>query len=214
MVQTPAARPRGRPAARTDAETLALLGEAATAAFGRHGYAGANVTEIARSLGISTRTLYRLVPTKAELFELSVRSRIDSFLLAVTRDALSGLELEDALTLILTRFATLVLGDESMAITRLLYAEAGRFPEIAARFQASAARRVDAAITAWLAEQVEAGRLTVEQPGFASSFLRGAMVSDPQRAALLGTAPLPDAGAIAERARRCARLFLQGCRPR
>jgi hypothetical protein len=42
--------------------------------------------------------------------------------------------------------------------------------------------------------------------------LRGMMIFEPQRAAMLVQAKLPDAVQIANRAKACAKLFLNGCR--
>jgi len=41
--------------------------------------------------------------------------------------------------------------------------------------------------------------------------LRGMMTMEPQRAAMLGEGPAPNAEKIAARAKTCARLFLDGC---
>jgi hypothetical protein len=44
--------------------------------------------------------------------------------------------------------------------------------------------------------------------------LRGMLIMDVQRGAMLGQRPAPDAQEIAERARACAKVFLDGCRTR
>ena len=51
-----------------------------------------------------------------------------------------------------------------------------------------------------------------DDPEQAADMLRGMMVMEPQRAALLGQASPPDGSAIAGRAKACARVFLEGCR--
>jgi hypothetical protein len=42
--------------------------------------------------------------------------------------------------------------------------------------------------------------------------LRGMMILEPQRPAMPGQAKLPDAAQIANRAKACAKLLLNGCR--
>ena len=189
-----------------------MLGLAAAAEFARHGYAGTSVAAVAKAAGVSTRTMYRLVPTKAELFELSMLERIDRFLLAADERTLEALELEDALTQILVAFAMLLLSPEAIATSRLLYAECERFPEIAARYHQRGVTRVDDAITQWLERQRQEGRMRLSDGRLASGFLRGMMIGDVQRAVLLRQEEPPDAEVIAARARACARLFLSGCR--
>ncbi|MBE7211076.1 MAG: TetR/AcrR family transcriptional regulator C-terminal domain-containing protein [Gluconacetobacter diazotrophicus] len=206
-------RPRGRPVLRSDEETRHVLGTAAAAEFTRHGYANTSVAAVAKAAGVSTRTLYRLVPTKAELFELSMGDRIDAFLLAVDERTLEALDTDAALEHILIAFGALLMDPGCIAISRVLYAEAERFPEIATRFSTVVVSRVDAAIARWLRDQESAGRIRLpEGGGSASGFLRGMMIGDVHRAVLLRQAEPPDAATIAARARTCARLFLDGCR--
>ena len=83
-------RPRGRPQVRCDDDTKNLIIEAANAQFHDSGYAAASISAIAQNAGVSTKTLYRLFPTKADLFASMVSDRISRFFLAVdprhTRD--------------------------------------------------------------------------------------------------------------------------------
>jgi len=206
-------RPRGRPQLRPDDETRALLIEAAAAEFQRHGYAGTGMGAVAQRAGVSTKTLYRLIPTKAALFTTVVNERIGRFLVAFDEVALDGLEVDQALRHILVTYADLTLSTETIAINRLVIGESDRFPEIAAEFYASAVMRAGDRIEAWLARETAQGRLNVADPKQASGMLRGMMVMEPQRAAMLGQRQPPSADEIDARARACAALFLEGCRP-
>ena len=62
-----ARRPRGRPQVRPDEETLQLIIAAAREEFHASGFAGASMVQVA-SGGVSTKTMYRLILTKADLF--------------------------------------------------------------------------------------------------------------------------------------------------
>jgi AcrR family transcriptional regulator len=212
MVQNQERRGRGRPPSRTDEETRRLLAAAATAEFTRHGYAGTNMCTVASAAGVSTRTLYRLVPTKAELFELIVSERIDTFLLAIENEAIGSLPMDEALERILVEFGKLTLSADVAAINRLMVAESDRFPELAARYHQRAVSRVGRALADWLERQCELKRLTLDDPQIAVGMLRGMMIMEPQRALLLRQAEPPTAAEIEDRARVCARLFLDGCR--
>ncbi len=59
-------RPRGRPPTRSDEETRQLVIEAAAEEFEANGYAGACMGDIAERAGVSTKTVYRLFPNKAD----------------------------------------------------------------------------------------------------------------------------------------------------
>ena len=56
----------------TAAERREVLIEAAVAAFAEHGFHGTPTTEIAKAAGISQAYLFRLFPTKAELYVAAV----------------------------------------------------------------------------------------------------------------------------------------------
>src|SRR5260370_37409441 len=71
---------RGRPRARPDDEPRRIIYEAARHEFAASGYAATSMEAVARRAGVSTKTLYRLVPNKASLFEGMVSDRLDRFL--------------------------------------------------------------------------------------------------------------------------------------
>ena len=76
-------RGRGRPQARGDEETHGLIIRAARQEFLTHGYANTGMVAVAQKAGISTKTLYRLVPDKAELFKSVVSERIGRVMLEI-----------------------------------------------------------------------------------------------------------------------------------
>src|ERR1700737_1104927 len=73
-------RCRGRPQLRPDQETRQIIYEAARHEFAGNGYAATSMETVARRAGVSTKTLYRLIPNKATLFEGMVSDRLDRFL--------------------------------------------------------------------------------------------------------------------------------------
>src|SRR5258706_7407506 len=73
-------RDRGRPQLRPDDETRQIIYEAARHEFAANGYAATSTETVARRAGISTKTLYRLVPNKSALFEGMVSERLERVL--------------------------------------------------------------------------------------------------------------------------------------
>ncbi|HEY4253125.1 MAG TPA: TetR/AcrR family transcriptional regulator [Roseomonas sp.] len=205
-------RARGRPQLRPDEETRGLLIEAASQEFQASGYAGASMATVAQRAGVSTKTLYRLIPTKADLFQSVVSDRIAGFMLEVDEDAPAGLTVEAALERILLAYGILTLDGQTIAMSKLVLAECDRFPEIGAAFHELAVRRTRDAMEAWLRRQCERGLIALEDPRSATGMLRGMMIMEPQRAVMLGRCAPPDAAEIGQRARACARIFLDGCR--
>ena len=72
-------RARGRPRATTDDDTRSILIAAASRQFQANGYTSASISAIAEEAGVSTKTLYRLFPTKSDLFHDVVSRRIFRF---------------------------------------------------------------------------------------------------------------------------------------
>jgi hypothetical protein len=63
----------------------------------------------------------------------------------------------------------------------------------------------------FLAKQCALGALELDDPVAAAGMLRGMMLMEPQRAAMLAGVPLPTPPQIKKRAQDCVRLFLRGC---
>jgi AcrR family transcriptional regulator len=202
----------GRPPVRSDAETLCVILDAASEEFRTTGYAGSAMTAIARRAGVSTKTLYRLVPTKAELFRQVVRRKIGTFVVAINALEAGADDVAVGLERLLVAYGTLTLGPEALAINRLVIGESRRFPELGRAFYADAVQRTAHLVAAWLERQCRRNLIRLDDPMLAADMLRGMMILGPQRAAMLGQAKPPDAAQIASRAKACARLFLNGCR--
>src|ERR1700716_1112840 len=90
-------RCRGRPQVRCDDETRQIIYEAARHAFAANGYGATGMETVARRAGVSTKTLYRLIPTKAALFEAMVSDRLDRFASEVSLHAADRRDIEAAL---------------------------------------------------------------------------------------------------------------------
>jgi len=67
--------------------------EAARQEFQANGYAATCMNDVAQRAGVSTKTMYRLIPTKADLFKSVVSDRIGRFMLEIDSDALDALPL-------------------------------------------------------------------------------------------------------------------------
>ncbi len=208
--QAPSRRP-GRPPVRCDEATLQLILDAAMNAFRDDGFAGTGMSAVAQRAGVSTKTLYRLVPTKTDLFHRVVAGRIARFVLETDHPDETSEDVQAGLERLLTAYGTLTFAPDALAVYRLVVSETCRFPELGRTFHEIAIRRTTEVMAAWLERQCRLGRLRLDDPVQAAGMLRGMMMMEPQRAALLGQAPPPDAAQIAERARACAALFLHGC---
>ena len=205
-------RCRGRPQVRSDDETRRIIFEAARHEFAANGYAATSIEMVARRAGVSTKTLYRLIPNKAELFEAMVADRLDRFLAAVNLHAVDDADIEQALYAALMACADLALDPEVVALQRMVLQETGKFSDIAPTFYRNGPQRTVTALADWLRVQQKRGLIALDDIDEAAGMLIGMATSAPQRAAIFGGQPLPQRSEIEARLRRCAKLFLRGCR--
>jgi AcrR family transcriptional regulator len=204
-------RCRGRPQVRPDSETRGLIYEAARHEFAANGYAATSMESVARSAGISTKTLYRLIPTKAALFEGMVKDRTDRFQFEVSLHAADHTGIDEALRAALMACADLALDEEVIELQRMILQEAGKFNDIAATFYVNAIQRTVIALADWLRVQQARGLIALDDVDEAAGMLIGMVTSAPRRAAMFGHVPLPSRSHIEARVRTCATLFLRGC---
>src|SRR5258706_11850528 len=104
-------RCRGRPQVRPDDETHRMIYEAARHEFAANGYAATSTETVARRAGVSTKTLYRLIPNKAALFEEMVSNRLERFLSEVNLHAADHTDIEMALRAALMACTSLTLDE-------------------------------------------------------------------------------------------------------
>jgi AcrR family transcriptional regulator len=204
-------RSRGRPQVRPDDETRRIIYEAARHEFAGSGYAATCMDVVAQRAGISTKTLYRLVPNKASLFEGMVSDRLDRLIYEVNLRAADHTDIEEALRTALMACADLVLDEEVIAVQRMVLQEVGKFSEIGSTFYKNAIQRTAKALADWLQVQQKRGLIALDNADEAAGMLLGMLASAPRRAAMFGGVPLPSRPQIEARVRTCAALFLRGC---
>jgi len=197
---------------RSDEETKRIVFDAARHAFAVDGYAATSTEELARSAGISTKTLYRLFPGKAALFEAMCADRLDRLLSTVDLQGSDEVDIEAGLRAALLACADLGLDPEVVALQRMVLQESAAFPELAANFYKNGISRTVRALAGWLRVQVKRKRIAIDDADDVAGMLIGMVASAPQRAAVYGGMPLPSRKQIERRVQTCAALFLDGCR--
>jgi AcrR family transcriptional regulator len=206
-------RCRGRPQVRPDDETRQVIYEAARREFAGKGYAATSIEAVARRAGVSTKTLYRLIPNKAALFESMVKDRLSRFLTEVNLHTTARASIDDALYAALMAVADLALAEEVVALQRMVLQETGKSSDVAGVFYRNGIKQTAATLTGWLRAQQSLGQINLTDVEETAGMLIGMAIAEPQRAAIFGGVPLPSRPQIEARIRRCVALFLDGCRP-
>ncbi|HEY4738245.1 MAG TPA: TetR/AcrR family transcriptional regulator [Xanthobacteraceae bacterium] len=203
---------RGRPQVRSDEETRAVIFDAARHEFAHSGYAATSMESVARRASVSTKTLYRLIPNKAALFEAMVTERIDRFVSVVNLGACKGGDVEVALTEALVICGELLLDGEVITLQRVILGDSDKFPDVAETFYHKAIMRTEDALAGWLRAQQKRGAIQLDDAQVAAGILLGMLAFQPQRAVMFGHKQPPSRREIEDRAKSCATQFLRGCR--
>jgi AcrR family transcriptional regulator len=204
-------RGRGRPQARSDEETRGLIYEAARREFARSGYAATNMESVARAAGVSTKTLYRLIPNKAALFEAMITERIERFASVVRLRACEGRDIEAALRDALMVCGELILAADVIALQQMILSDSDKFPDIAETFFHKAITPTQDTLASWLRTQHKRGLLVIDDADAGAGMLLGMLAMQPQRAVMFCHAPAPTREELEQRVAACAKLFLAGC---
>ena len=147
-----------------DARRMAIL-EVARGVFMEDGFAEASMSTIATRLGGSKGTLYNYFPSKHDLFTAVIRDECERTQAAMF-DSLQaeGDDVEAVLREVGRRYAQLVLSDEAILLSRVVIAQCTRLPELGRVFYEAGPKRGRARIAAYVAQQMQAGRLRPGRP--------------------------------------------------
>lgn len=171
---------------RLEESRVAELLDIATEVFIQHGFEGASTNEIARRANCSKTTFYSRFPTKEKLFLAVLERRMEyvfsRYAIAFPMDA----PLERTLKEYGSRLLQLVMSEDQLALVRVVSMESPRFPELGERFYELGPGRGASYLAAYLAEQVERGRLLKEDPATMAEHLISLITGAQVRWAVLG----------------------------
>ncbi len=162
--------------ARVVAEKRAAAMDAAIALFLAHGYASTTLEQVAKRAGISSATVYKHFPTKAALFG-SIMER----LWENTPDLLPQMPApgapRDGLLAIGRAYAALLARDQTVALFRVVTAEAPRFPEVGQELYVRGKKPYLDRLRLYLEGEIAAGTLAIDDLPLAKRQFLG-MIND------------------------------------
>lgn len=199
--------PAGTPDRRTAILTVAGRN------FLRHGYADASMDGIAAETGGSKTTLYRYFPSKAALFAAFVEEVGLSTRTALATVDVDAKEPEAVLEDTARAYLDAISTPSALAMTRLVMAEAGRFPEIGRIFYERGIRQTEEQISVILRRLAER-RITpkwdcLALPGAAAHF-RALCEAGPHEGCLWGLSETVSQEEITRATRLAVARFLRG----
>ncbi len=178
----------GRPRQMVESERRRHLIAAAAELFLHNGYHATTMDDIARSAGMSKKTVYQVFCSKSELFEALLSDWFAPFTAPIQADSRPP---RQVLTEALFRLANFALSERQVLLMRLLIAETSCSEEIATALERQCIGRGKSALEQWLAAQAARGVLMVENPKEAANMLFFAAAGDFLLRLLLRKRPAP-----------------------
>lgn len=126
---------------------------AASALFRQEGYERVSMEAVANAAGISTATLYRQFPSKEALFEAVATGALDSLAPAPAQKGDAAAQMKS----LAVAYAAFLAQPETRGLMRMLIAETGRNPRLAALFYERVKSRLGEGFAAVYVDGVEAG---------------------------------------------------------
>lgn len=161
------ALPPGRREARKADRRRAII-EVAERSFLERGFADTSMSTIAAELGGSKTTLWSYFPSKDDLFAAVIDSKIELFRAALDEALIPADGPAAALSRFGHVFLNKILSRASIALHRLIVAEAERFPSMGETFATRGPDNVRARLCRYMDEEMAAGRLRGGDPLVAS----------------------------------------------
>lgn len=205
------ARGRGRPKLRSDIELGEMIVDHALGLFVRDGYTAMSMDDVAADCHISKRTLYRLFPSKIELFAAMVEKHRHSMLVFPPHDVTVSIEEQLAKVFVVDIDAE---GERRRAaFLSMAVLEARHVPELGQIIRREGGDKSKALLGLWLAEAKALGRIDIDDPDAAAAILAEMMFG----AVALKTgqgAEWPGGESRALYMRQCIRYFVNGIKHR
>jgi len=147
--------------ATNEAKRLQIL-EGARSVFLAQGFDAASMEQVARAAGVSKGTLYVYFQSKQALFSALVREESRQTAERLFELQGDGLPVREVLTRLGDSFIAKMLRPDHVALMRMVIAVAPKFPEVGeAQYEAGPCYGRNR-LAAYLATQVEAGRLAID----------------------------------------------------
>lgn len=205
--QPDAPRGRGRP---KDPERRTAIVRAARGLFLEHGVVAASMDAVARTAGVSKRTIYSHFPDKEALFRAVIEAESGGYRRPPEEQEPTDLpDLRRRLIEFGTNLVELLSRPGVVDLGRLLLSESRRHPGLAERFHSGGPESAHRKMTALLARAHDRGLLRVEDPALAADQLLSMWPGRRHLRLQLGLAPPPGRPELERHVTACVDMFLR-----
>lgn len=149
---------------RRSAERPGEIAAAALTEFAQRGFAAARMSDIATAAGLSKAALYVYYPAKADLFRAVLTQYAVPRLGGIQTAASTEMPVAAVLDLILERVVSIIEQPELRRLVRMVIAESGNFPELAALWREAVVDPAVAAIASLLTRAQANGEVRSGDP--------------------------------------------------
>jgi TetR/AcrR family transcriptional regulator, mexJK operon transcriptional repressor len=162
---------------------------AAAEMFVRHGYDATSMDLIAAAAQVSRQTIYNQFENKEKLFRTIISSLNNEAVLPLAAPGRKTFSVRDTLLRLARSILATSLRPATLAVHRLVVAEAARFPELGPSIYAAGAAHAVEQLAEFLRQQTQLGRLDVRNPSAAAEQFFGMVKGFRQFRALVGVQP-------------------------
>jgi AcrR family transcriptional regulator len=188
--------------------------EGARAVFLAQGFDAASMNDIARAAGVSKGTLYVYFKHKQELFDAIVEEECTAQAEGIFDFDPNDHDVEAVLTRLGIAYVKFLCRPEKASAIRTVIAIADRMPEVGRRFYETGPASGIARLADYLATQVAAGVLAVEDCEIAAAQFMEASHAALFKPIVFNFAPEPSAGQVERSVRIAVNVFLAAYRVR
>jgi TetR/AcrR family transcriptional regulator, mexJK operon transcriptional repressor len=192
------------------AARLAVLVTAAESVFLQKGYHAATMNDVAKAAGMSKKTIYELVDSKAELFFSILADHHEKIIFPAPKP---GWTVADMLTANLLALGRFMLEPAQVALIRLIMAEYTHSPDFGRLFMRSRLVKAKARLEDALASVAREQGVPAAEAKEGSAMLFGMALGEFHIGTLIGFRPPPSRQALEARIRRAVEIFLAGVCP-
>ena len=163
-------------------DTRERIRSAALDEFCDKGY-GACVDDIARRAGVVKQTLYHHYGSKDRLFREVLKGLVEELLIDLERQ---GGSLREDLLRFAEAYRNRILGEQGLALHRMMVAESPRFPELSAAVFEAGNLLVSHGLVQLLRDAMARGELRADDPEFVADMLLSMLAGQEHNRRLLG----------------------------